>query len=360
MNQRKVYKKGKEVMQNFIFYTLTVIIWGSTWIGIKLQLGTVEPMVSVAYRFTLAATILLFWCFIRRLKMSFTFKEHLFMALQGTLLFALNYWLFYLTELHITSGLAAIIFSTIILMNMVNGALFLKSPFNPKVLIGGIIGLCGISLVFKPELAGLHIADMLNSINSVEIIRMFDSGGSEFADKYSQVVGIFICILATLLASFGNIVSARNQRHGLPIIQTNAYGMAYGAILMLLISLFTGKNFDFVASANYIGALIYLAIFGSIVAFGCYLSLIGRIGADRAAYSTLLTPIVALIISTIWEDYHWSGEAVVGIVLIFAGNLLMINKTALNKILSLKWTDINSLMRNILVRIKNRYRVPVC
>ncbi|MBF0379000.1 MAG: EamA family transporter [Desulfamplus sp.] len=342
-------------MQNFLFYTLTVLIWGSTWIAIKMQLGVIDPVVSVAYRFTLASVILLLWCYFRKMKMNFTFKEHIFIALQGTLLFALNYWLFYLCEIYLTSGLAAVIFSTIIVMNMVNGAIFLKKPFDLRVIIGGILGLCGISLVFKPELSGLNInlfdlIDLDNRFNP--IYGFYNEGGLNMVN--GAVKGIVICFAATILASLGNIVSARNQKHGLPVIQTNAYGMTYGAILMISIALFTGKSFDFVVSIKYISALIYLSIFGSIVAFGCYLSLIGRIGPDRAAYSTLLFPIVALIISTVWEGYHWSNEAIVGVILILSGNLMMVKKP------SFKALNIKILNWEVVVWLKNRYKVSAC
>jgi drug/metabolite transporter (DMT)-like permease len=288
-------------MENLLFYILTVVIWGSTWIAIKFQLGTIDPLVSVIYRFTLAATLLMAWCIIKRLNMRFTLREHGFMALQGTLLFSINYWLFYLAELHITSGLAAVIFSTIVVMNMVNGNLFLKVPFDPKVIAGGTLGLTGIIFVFKPELSSFHLAD-------------------------SGIKGMVLCLIATYCASLGNIISARNQKNGLPIIQSNAYGMAYGTILMLAVALIKGKQFAFILSTSYVTALIYLAVFGSIVAFGCYLTLIGRIGADRAAYATLLFPIVALLISTVWENYHWSHEAFIGVTLILFGNLLMVKK----------------------------------
>ncbi|MFK5952337.1 MAG: DMT family transporter [Desulfobacterium sp.] len=288
-------------MQNILFYLLTILIWGSTWLGIKFQLGTVEPLVSVVYRFSLAAVILLAWCRITRLNMRFSLKNHGFMALQGALLFGFNYWLFYVAELHLTSGLAAVIFSTVLVMNMVNGFLFLRTPFDVKVIAGGALGLVGIVMVFRPEVAKFHLGD----------------GG---------VTGVLLAFAATYMASLGNIISARNQKQGLPVIQTNAYGMTYGAVFMFLVVLFMGKSLTFVVSFAYIGSLIYLAVFGSIVAFGCYLSLIGRIGADRAAYATLIFPIVALVISTIWENYHWTLESVIGVLLILSGNLFMLKK----------------------------------
>ncbi len=288
-------------MKNLSFYLLVILIWGSSWIGIKMQLGTVEPIVSVTYRFTLAAVILMVWCYIRGLNMRFSLKEHGFMLLQGILLFGLNYLFFYIAELHVTSGLAAVIFSTILLMNIVNGAIFLKSAIDGMVAIGGLLGLAGIILVFRPEITSFSL----------------DNNGA---------LGAVLCIVATLFASLGNITSARNQKNGLPIIQTNAYGMSYGALTMLLITLAWGKPFSFEVSSVYIGSLLYLALFGSVIAFGCYLTLVGNIGADRAAYATLLFPIVALAISTIWEDYQWTLSSAAGVGLILLGNLWMLKR----------------------------------
>ena len=288
-------------MKNLAFYLLVILIWGSSWIGIKLQLGTVEPIVSVTYRFTLAAVILLAWCHIRGLNMRFSLKEHGFMLLQGILLFGLNYLFFYIAELYVTSGLAAVIFSTILLMNMVNGAIFLKSAIDGMVAVGGLLGLTGIILVFRPEITSFSL----------------DNNGA---------LGAILCVVATVFASLGNITSARNQKHGLPVIQTNAYGMSYGAFVMLLVALAWGKPFSFEATPVYIGSLLYLALFGSVIAFGCYLTLVGNIGADRAAYATLLFPIVALAISTIWEDYQWSLSSATGVGLILLGNLWMLKR----------------------------------
>lgn len=266
-----------------------------------MQLGLIDPVVSVMYRFALAACILLIWCRFKRLPMRFTLQDHRYIFIQGVFLFGINYLLFYIAELYIASGLAAVIFSTIVLMNIVNGSLFLKSPIDRRVVFGGLLGLVGIGLVFKSEITTL-------------------SASAE------SITGIILSLFATLFASWGNIVSARNQKRALPIIQTNAIGMAYGAGIMFVVAIVTGRTFAFDFSPQYIGSLLYLALFGSVVAFGCYLSLVGKIGADRAAYATLLFPIVALCISTIWEDYHWTGSAAVGIMLILFGNLWIIRR----------------------------------
>ena len=284
-------------MANFFFYTITVLIWGSTWLAIKFQLGMVDPALSVAYRFALAALLLFAWCFARRLPLKFSGAEHLFIALQGVFLFAANYLLFYLAELQITSGLAAVVFSTIVVMNLINGRLFLGTPIELRVLVGGALGMVGLVLLFWPEMAST------------------DFSGPVF-------IGMLLSFAATYLASLGNILSARNQRCKLPVVQTNAFGMAYGSASMALVVLASGTSITIDLAALYLVSLVYLALFGSVIAFGCYLSLVGRIGAGRAAYATLLFPVVALGLSTIWEGYTWSLPGIFGIILILSGNYL--------------------------------------
>ena len=284
-------------MLNATFYLSTVLIWGSTWLAIKYQLGSVAPIWSIAYRFALASFILLIWCLVTRRPMRFSMKEHLYMALQGILLFAVNYYFFYLAEIRITSGLAAVVFSTIVVMNLVNGRIFLGTPMDARVLVGGILGLFGLSLLFWPEMAAVNFSGPILS-------------------------GLLLSFAATYLASLGNILSARNQSNHLPVLQTNTFGMAYGTCCMVLLGSLTGTPVSIAGTAPYLLSLVYLAFFGSVIAFGCYLTLIGRIGAGRAAYATLLFPIVALLLSTIWENYHWTLFGMFGMGLILFGNYL--------------------------------------
>ena len=290
---------------NILFlYGSTVIIWGTTWLAIKFQLGSVDPMVSVLYRFIAAALILILYCKLRGLKMRFGLKDHIFMALQGLVLFSVNYWLIYLAEVHVTSGLVAVIFSGIVFMNMVNGAVLLGSPIRSNVLLGGVIGVLGIVLVFWPQLVSFSLSD-------------------------KSALGLLLSVVSTFMASLGNIISARHQQNNLPVLQTNAYGMAYGAGIIGVISIASGKTFIFEMSLPYVGSLFYLALFGTVIAFGCYLKLIGKIGADRAAYATMLFPIVALSISTAYEGYQWAAHNVIGMVVVLIGNWLVLNKRAL-------------------------------
>ena len=288
-------------MNNYLLYTITVLIWGSTWLAIKFQLGVIAPEASIAYRFTLAAILLFAYAYIRKLPMRFKLRDHFFFGLQGILLFSLNYILVYLAEQHLTSGLVSVIFSTIIIFNIIFGAIFLRNPIRPPVVGGAALGLVGLIIVFRPELASFDPAD-------------------------GRTLGILMCVGSAISASLGNIVSARNQRAGLPVIQSNAFGMAYGALFMFLLAITRGVDFNFDPSFSYVGSLLFLAIFGSIVAFSTYLTLLGRIGPDRAAYVTVLFPIIALILSTLFEGLSWNFLGIIGVFFVLIGNAFVLLK----------------------------------
>ena len=293
-------------MGNQLLYAATVLIWGTTWYAIKLQLGTVEADLSVAYRYILAASVLIGFCLATGRSLRFPLRHHPYIAAQGLLLFCLNYWLFYLATAHMTTGVVAVVFSLIMVMNVLNGALLFKTPVDRRVLAGAALGLAGLVLVFRHELAGLDLAS-------------------------GPVISLGLCIVATYSASLGNMASLRNTRAGLPVIQVNALGMAYGAVFTCAIVLARGTPIAFDPSPAYIVSLVYLALFGSVLAFGFYLTLLARIGADRAAYTAVLFPVVALIISTVLEDYAWTPSALAGVALILAGNVLAMRRRAAGK-----------------------------
>jgi len=286
---------------NILLYLITVLIWGTTWFVIKLQLGSVPESWSVAWRFFIAAIILALWLGVRgRFKDFPTGKNLGLVALQGLMLFCLNYWLFYLASNHLTTGLVAIVFSLITIMNIGNQYLFFKTPVDPRALLASLIGIVGLLLVFYPEFYKVSSNDRL-------------------------VYAVLLCVLATWFASVGNILSVRNSKAGLPIMRTNMIGMFFGALGMVAIAMASGNPPTVDLSPAYLGSLLYLAIFGSVVAFGCYLTLIHRIGADRGAYAGVAFPVVALLISTVFEQYQWSITALAGIILIVVGNVLVLS-----------------------------------
>lgn len=286
-------------MGNLLLYGATVLIWGSTWLAITFQLGSVAPAVSVAYRFALAAVLLFAWAIWRALPLRFGARDHGFMALLGLTLFSVNYVLFYFASQSLTSGLVAVVFSTIIVMNIVNGWLFLHRRPSGRTVLGAAVGLVGIALVFWPELAAFDLA----------------RAGS---------LGLVLSVAATAVASLGNTISARNQANGLPVLQVNAFGMAYGAAFQVVFALVRGDSFGFDPAPSYWLSLLYLSVFGSIIAFGCYLRLLGRIGADRAAYAAVMFPVVALALSTLFEGFVWTPGTLAGVGLTVIGNVLVI------------------------------------
>lgn len=289
-------------------YGVTVLIWGSTWFAIKFQLGVVALELSVAYRCGLSAFLLLGFAAVRGLRLRFSFKDHLFLLLEGFLLFCINYLMIYKATESLTTGLVAVLFSTFVFMNVFNSALFFKQPVRKDVLIGAVTGLAGIVMVFWKELSNFN----------------FLHGNSGTA--------VLICLLGTYMASLGNMVALRNQKKGLPILQSNGYGMLYGTLLLLIFAGARGVPLNYDITPAYTISLLYLALFGTVIAFGTYMTLLGRIGADRAAYATVLFPVIALGISTFFENYQWTALSLSGVLLVLSGNVLSISKGALRRL----------------------------
>lgn len=290
-------------MNNLGLYLASVLIWGSTWFAITFQLGRVPAEVSVAYRFALASALLFAWCGVKRLRLAYGWGQHGWIALQGALLFGANYVMVYLAEEQISSGLVALIFSMMVFMNIVATRVFFGTRIRRATIIGALLGYGGVALVLLPEIG-------------------HDTGHG------SVVLGAVFALGSTVSASLGNIVAARNQRAGLPVIQANAFGMLYGAAGVALYALVLGRPFVFEATGGYVGSLVYLALFGSVLAFQAYLTLVGRIGADRAGYTTAAVPIVAIVLSTAFEHLRWHAATFAGVALSIAGTVLVLRGKA--------------------------------
>ncbi|WP_439861113.1 DMT family transporter [Pseudomonas sp. MBLB4136] len=282
-------------------YLLTVLIWGTTWIAIKLQMGEVAIAASIAYRFALAAAVLFAVLLLSGRLQKLDRRGQLICLVQGLCLFCINFLCFYTASQWIPSGLVAVIFSTATLWNALNARLFFKQRIAANVLAGGALGLAGLALLFWPELAD-HPASR------------------------ESLLGIGLALLGTLCFSAGNLLSSLQQKAGLKPLTTNAWGMLYGALMLVAICLVSGTPFGFEWSTRYVGSLLYLAIPGSVIGFTAYLTLVGRLGPERAAYCTVLFPVVALNISVFAEGYQWSASALLGLLLVMLGNVLVFRK----------------------------------
>ena len=286
---------------NLSLYLMTVLIWGTTWIAIKLQLGEVAVAVSIVYRFALAAAVLFAVLMLSGRLQKVDGRGQLICLAQGVCLFCINFLCFYTASQWIPSGLIAVIFSTATLWNALNARVFFKQKIAANVLAGGALGLAGLGLLFWPELAG-HAASR------------------------ETLLGIGLALIGTLCFSAGNLLSSLQQKAGLKPLTTNAWGMLYGALMLVLICLVSGTPFTFEWSTRYVGSLLYLAIPGSVIGFTAYLTLVGRMGPERAAYCTVLFPVVALNISVFLEGYEWTLTALFGLLLVMLGNVLVFRK----------------------------------
>lgn len=284
-------------MLDLALYAATALIWGSTWLFVTLHLGVVPPEVSLAYRYWIAALLLLLWCRLRGLPLGYNLFDHFRFARLGLVLFCANFLLLYFAQTRLSSGVVATVFATLTVMNMLNSALMERRPIEARMAGAAVLGIGGIALTFVEQLASFELAEL---------------------------AALGLALAGTYSASLGNVMSAQAQARGLPVIESCAFGMAYGALYTTLFCLARGADFTFEPNLRYAGSLLYLAVFGSILGFGCFLTLIGRVGAARAGYVSVLFPIVALTLSTLFEDYRWTWNAVAGTALVLLGNLIVL------------------------------------
>ena len=294
---------------NLILYVLTVLIWGTTWLAIALQLGSVPVVVSVFYRFALAAVILLAIMLLTKKLQPTSGRDQQFMLLQGACLFSCNFLFFYNATAYISSGLVAVVFSLATVFNAINNRLFYRETIPKTVLIAAVFGVIGLLLLFLPEL---------------------QSSTSFDREIKTTLFGLLLAALGTYCFSLGNMISKRHSLRGLRPATSNAYAMTYGAIILAAILLVQQQPLVIDSEMPYLASLLYLSVIGSIVGFTLYLTLVARIGTNRAAYATVLFPIIALLLSSIYEDYQWQLSGILGLVLTMLGNLV-INSDAIVK-----------------------------
>lgn len=284
---------------DFALYAGIVFAWGFSWIALHYQVGRVAPEISVIWRFVIAAPVMLVIAGWRGERLIYSPAVHLVFLLLGLALFCVNFTLFYYAGLFLASGLLAVVFSLSSVINVFLGALVLRVPIDRRVAAGALLGAAGVGAMFYPQLAGTELSR-------------------------GVLVGLAFSVAGTFSFCIGNMISARLQGRKIPVFAASGYGMIYGAAALTLYAAARGLDFSIDLSVPYLAGLAYLSLIGSVMAFACYLTLLGRIGADRAAYSTVMFPVVALAVSTAVEGYHWTVPAILGLVAVLAGNLLVL------------------------------------
>lgn len=288
-------------LSNPVLFSVVVLIWGSTWLAITFQFGEVDPILSVGFRFFCAAVILFSYCKWKRLSLALPKHIHFKMAGVGLCLYTLDYTLLYQSQQYIISAIVALMSSGMVYINVVLRRVLLKKPIRPEVIVGATLGMAGIGLIFLPEFSKIS------------------------ANQY-LLLGISFAMASFFFASLGNVISERILDHGTPVIQMNCWAMGYGVIFISITAITTGAELSIPTNPNYYLSLIYLTIFGSVLAFGAYMQLVKQMGSDKAAYVVLVYPIVALILSTLFEGYEWHTEAFIGVIVVLLGNAIAMGK----------------------------------
>ena len=288
-------------MNNLILFTVTLFCWSPTWYLIKFQLGYVDPLVSVFYRFVAASLIIFVYLMIKRKSFKFSFNQHIWFLFFGACLYSINYVFFYTSNTYLVSAFPAIVFSTVVIMNILGEWFYFKKKPTTNTLIGATIGMIGIIIIFNEEIFNFSL-----------------NNGTH--------IGLFLALLGTFCASTGNMVHQRNLNNNFPLIQTIAFAMLYGSLITLLITQLNNTELLFELTFRYIASLAYLSVFGSIFAFIFYLKLLEKVGPGRAGYVGVVMPVIALLISTIFENLKWQIDLIIGLPILLVGAVLVINQ----------------------------------
>lgn len=293
-------------------YFLMIVIWGSSWLAIKWQeTGGVAMEVSIFYRFAIAALCMfIFGWMTNKIKKIDTIKHHRFFAMQGLCLFCFNFIAFYSATSYIASGLVAVVMATAPIFNAIHGKLIYDTPIAANFWLAVVVGLSGICLLFGVDLVQTQMS----------------------ADT---LYGLIFALLGTWCFSMGNMISIRNTKNDVQPYTATSYAMVYGCLFLLCIITFKELPFTISLTPTYIAGLIYLAIPASVIGFTAYLILVDKIGANNAAYLLVITPIVALVISSFFEGYQWTHFSSAGLTLVVLGNLINQYKKPVIRLLNL-------------------------
>jgi drug/metabolite transporter (DMT)-like permease len=276
----------------FIIFTL---IWGSTWIVIRDQLGTVPPQWSVAYRFVIAAAAMAMLARVKGERMRLDGKAALAVTFLGFTQFCVNFNVVYLAEQHITSGVVATVFALLLIPSTLLAWAFLGHRPTGRFIGSSAVAIAGIGLLFVNEIRA-------NPAESGQIL-----------------AGISLTLIGMVAASSANVVQARPEVRRYPLFAMLAWSMAAGAAINILFAYAIAGQPVFDNRPGYWLGLLYLALPASVLTFSLYYPVVRKIGPARAAYSSVLVPIIAMGFSTWLEDYRWTGLTVAGAVLALGG-----------------------------------------
>lgn len=276
-------------------FALVTLIWSSTWIVIRDQLGSVPPSWSVCYRFLLAGIAMAIFARLRGVSLRIGGAGMLFAGLLGTAQFVLNFNFVYRAEQHLTSGVVAVIYAMLLIPNSLLAFLAFRQPVTRGFIVGSAIATAGIIMMLVHEYRAADVA------------------------PDAILLGAAFSILGLMSASTANVMQGTEIARRLPMMAVLAWAMLIGAAIDAVFAWVTAGPPVIEWRAGYLAGIAYLGIAGSVVTFPLYFRLIQTIGAGRAAYTSVLIPVIAMLISTLFEGYRWTGFAAPGALLAVAG-----------------------------------------
>jgi drug/metabolite transporter (DMT)-like permease len=288
-------------------FLVVTLIWGSTWIVIRDQLSVVPASWSVSYRFLVAGVVMLGWALLRRERLGLDVRGWAFAVALGFAQFVLNFNFVYRAEQHITSGVVAIVYALLLVPNAILARVFLGQLMGRQLLIGSAVAMAGVALLF------LHEA------------RLSDAGPE------AALLGIGIALLGVLSASVANVMQATKTARDYPMATMLGWAMLSGAAIDAVWAWATVGPPVIEPRLGYIAGTLYLGVLGSALAFTIYFQLIRTIGPAKAAYTSVLIPVIAMLLSTLFEGYRWSLLAGAGAVLVLIGLVLALKARRPNR-----------------------------
>lgn len=278
---------------------ICALIWGTTWFAITLQLGPVDPIASIVWRFGLAAVVLFVGCAVMRQSLRLTRAQHVAAIGQGAFVFATSYGFVYAAEANVASAVVAVIFAALAFVNLVLFRVLAGQKAAPGAWLGAVLGVVGVAVLSLGQLSG---------------------AGAGAAPS----LGVAFALIAVMASALGNWFAWRGQQAGAPVIPATAWAMAYGTAMLALYGVATGVEWRIEPSAAYVLSLLYLSILGSVVAFALYFTIARHRGYAQASYISALTPPIAMVVSVLFEDARFGWTAFVGLALVLAGQALLI------------------------------------
>ncbi len=292
-------------MPNILLFLGALIFWSATWsiIGLTQVNIDLDPTISVFIRFFIAGLLILFYVLIKKGKLKFSLKHHIYFFILGIFLYSFNYIFFYSSNVYLPSNIPATVFCLLTVFNILGEKILFNKKITKQTMMGALLGIVGIVIVFHHDIMNFDLSA-------------------------KTTLGLFFALIATLSASIGNMIAIYNKNNfNIPLFQNIGFSMLYGSIVALMIGLAQGEAFYIpLNNMSYMLGLAYLVIFGSIFSFIFYIKFIENTSATAGGYIGVCMPILALLIAMVFEDAHPDIYFLIGLPIALCGLILILKQ----------------------------------